>query len=242
MRLGQGLGQRPRLLLTILALLTMSTLLGSLSACAADTAIYSSPPNITITTPVTTPTPSVPTIAQSAVTLGGSVVAFDKKFGANNCCFENGWDYKGPYGQMWTGVYIGSPDSLRNVDERSPQRVVGIENGGAMYAEMSWTLTQAKTICGSFLPPDAKYHSTTLVRYEAVNVTGFEAHYTSVSLANTLPASAFTDAKGQPTPPGTFSIYYEYSFNGPNHNSINRCTMGTDEQWVEHSRNDITTK
>jgi hypothetical protein len=206
----------------------------SLSACAdarGTTASGATPPATATTAPAT---PRGGIIPKSSAVLGGSVFAFNKKFGASNCCFENGWTYQGPYSQMWTGVYTGGPNSLTNVDERSTQRVVGIENGGVMYAEMSWTLAQAQSICGSFLPPDAKYHNTTLVLYEAVNVTGFEAHYTSVSLANTLPASAFTDAKGQPAPPGTFSIYYEYSFNGPNHNSINRCAMGTNIPWVEH--------
>lgn len=212
----------------LLTILTMLALLGTLSACSQGehlTAIY----------PTAAPLKQ-PNIPQSATTLGGSVVAFDTKFGASNCCFENGWTHQGPYGQLWTGVYTGSPNSVRNVDERSSQRVVGIENGGAMYAEMSWTVTQAKTICGSFLPPDAKFNTTTLVRYESVNVTGIEAHYTSVSLANTLPPSAFTDAKGQSTPPGTFYVYYEYSFNGPNHDSINRCTIGTDEEWVQRQQ------
>lgn len=218
----------------VLALITMMALCGVYLAGCADIGGTQAGRTTTIVATKTTPTPSAPTVSQNAVTLGGSVAAFDKKFGANNCCFENGWTYQGPYGQLWTGVYTGSIDSLRNVDESSTQRVVGIENGGAMYAEMSWTLTQAKTICGNFLPPDAKYHSTTLVLYNAVNVTGIEAHYTSVSLTNTLPASVFTDAKGRPAPPGAFSIYYEYSFNGPNHDSINRCTMGIDEQWVEH--------
>lgn len=211
-------------------------LICSLSACADAGGTTPSASSATPPAPASTPTatPRGGIIPQTSAVLGGSAFAFDKKFGANNCCFENGWTYQGPYGQMWTGVYTGSIDSLKNVDESSTQRVVGIENGGVMYAEMSWKLTQAQSICGSFLPPDAKYHNTTLVLYDAVNVTGIEAHYTSVSLANTLPASAFTDAKGQLAPQGTFSIYYEYSFNGPNHNSINRCTMGTDEQWVEH--------
>src|SRR6478735_391659 len=140
--------RRAGLLLTIL---TMLALPGILSACSQGehlTAIY----------PTAAPLKQ-PNIPQSATTLGGSVVSFDKKFGANNCCFENGWTYQGPYGQMWTGVYTGSSDSLTNVDESSTQRVVGIETGGVMYAEMSWILTQATTICGSFLPPDAKYHN-----------------------------------------------------------------------------------
>jgi hypothetical protein len=211
-------------------------LICSLSACAdaGGTTVSASgaTPPATASTPTATPLGGI--IPQTSAVLGGSVFAFDKKFGANNCCFENGWTYQGPYGKMWTGVYTGGPDSMTTMDESSTQRVVGVEDGGAMYAEMSWKLTQAQSICGSFLPPDAKYHNTTFVLYDAVNVTGIEAHYTSVSLANTLPATAFTDAKGQLVPQGTFSIYYEYSFNGPDHNSINRCTMGTDEQWVEH--------
>ena len=220
--------------LTLTFLLTLYSLCGCALAAGtppAGSVIYGKSAASTPPTPTATPNGGV--IAQGSAILGGSVFAFDKKFGANNCCFENGWTYLGPYGQMWTGVYTGSTDSLRNVDESSTQRVAGVENGGPMYAEMSWTLTQAKTICGGFLPLDATYHNTTLVRYDIVNVTGIEAHYTSVSLANTLPASAFTNAKGQPAPPGTFSIYYEYSFNGPNHDSINRCTMGANEQWVE---------
>ena len=120
-------------------ILTFLLTLYSLCGCAltartppAGSVTYGQSAASTPSSPTATPKGGV--IPQGAATLGGSVFAFDKKFGANNCCFENGWTYQGPYSQMWTGVYTGGADSLRKVDERSTQRVVGVENGGAMYA------------------------------------------------------------------------------------------------------------
>lgn len=206
--------RRTGVLLVILALLTV---LSSLSACADDTTRRASVPPGT-----TTPTPSNSTIAQNAITLGGSVVAFDTKFGAGNCCFENGWTYQGPFGQqMWTGVNTGHTIAS-NVDEGSMQPVIDIENSGPQLSDMRLTLAQAKSLCGGFLPADAK------LQHSITESWGSELLYTSTLLANTLPTSAFVYKDGAAAPAGTIFMYYEDSLSGPT-NTIGHCGLATDE-------------
>lgn len=175
-------------------------------------------------TAIPTATP-MPTIPQSTAILGGSVFAFDKKFGANNCCYLNGWNYQGQYGPMWTGLYTGDP----SFDESSRQRAVGIDNDGGGSSTL-WTMSQAKAICGGYLPPDAKYHGTTTV-YLANFVVGIELHYSSASLANTLPPQDFTDVNGKHTTSGTFYVYYQY---GSTSTSVYQCALGTNEQFAQN--------
>jgi len=213
MRLGQGLGQRPQLLMTILALLTMLTLLGSLSACSQGE-------HLTAIAPTAAPLKQ-PNIPESATTLGGSVVSFDKKFGASNCCYVNGWNYQGPYGPMWTGVRAGEATGntyFYGLDETSHQRVIAIDNAGWMDSELNLTMTQAKVLCGSFLPADAKLQRTSILSY------GSELRYTSVLLANTLPDRDFTDKNGKATPSGTIFVYYA----NPG-GTVDYCRLSTDE-------------
>ena len=82
------------------ALLAVLLIFCCLTGCAADVGGTRAGRTATIVAAKTTPTPSYPTIPASATTLGGSVVSFDKKFGANNCCYRNGWQYQGPFGQQ----------------------------------------------------------------------------------------------------------------------------------------------
>jgi hypothetical protein len=207
------LGQRPRLRLTILALLTLLTLLGSLSACGVTTIIDAPPPPI----------------PQSAVTLGGSVFAFDKKYGASNCCYLNGWTYQGPFGQkMWTGVNTDHTLGGSALDESSSQRVIDIENYGPISSSMNITMTQAKSLCGSFLPSDAQLQHTITVSRGGV-AAGSELTYTSTLLANTLPTSDFTDKDGKVTPPGTFFVNYDYSYIRPSGPLVAGCGLATAE-------------
>lgn len=210
--------QRSGLFLAVLAVLS---LLIGLCACATDTATQTSVPPADATA-VTIPTPAVPIIAQNAITLGGSVVAFDNKFGAGNCCFENGWTYQGPFGQqIWTGVNTDHTIAS-NVDEGSTQRVIDIENSGPQLSDMNLTLAQAKSLCGGFMPADAKLQHTITASW------GTELLYTSTLLANTLPASAFVYKDGVVAPAGTIFMYYEDSLSGPN-NTIGHCGLATDE-------------
>ena len=209
--------QRTGLFLTVLTMLIMTTILGTLSACGAGDS--TARPSLTS---APTSTPSEPTIAQNALTLGGSVVAFDNKFGAGNCCFENGWTYQGSFGQqMWTGVNTDHTVAS-NVDEGSPQRVIDIENSGPQLSDMHLTLAQAKTLCGGFLPAGAKLQHSITASW------GTELLYSSTLLANTLPASAFVYKDGAAAPAGTIFMYYEDSLSGPT-NTIGHCGLATDE-------------
>lgn len=210
--------------LTFIAVL----LLCSFSACADVGGIQGDGNTAPLAAP--TATPKGPTIPQTSAVLGGSVFAFDKRFGANNCCYDNGWTYQGAYSQMWTGVYIGSAGSLTSVGERSTQRVVGIENAGPMVSDMSWTMGQAKAICGSFIPPDAKYQGSSQVNTHSL-IQGFELRYTSASLANTLPSNAFKDVNGKPTAPGMLYVFYDYGL-ARSTDTIRWCRVGTDEHWT----------
>ncbi len=211
----------------------MLTLVCSLSACAdaRGTQASGTPTTLTRTVSTTAPTttPSGPIIPQTSAILGGSVIAFDKEFGSKNCCYDNGWTYQGPYGKMWTGVDTGN--NIWNVDETSSERVLGVENSGPLISDMNVTFSQAKTICGSFIPPDAKYQESTQVNTHSL-VQGFEFRYTSASLANTLPSNAFKDVDGKPTAPGTFYIFYDYGLAGPT-SAIDWCRLGTDERFAQ---------
>jgi hypothetical protein len=215
--------RRRRIALALTALVAVWGVAGC--ADTGDTQALSTP---TARAPAATSTPTKPTIPQNAVLLGGSVFAFDKKFGASNCCYRNGWDYQGPYGTMWTGVDTTHTVAI-NVDESSTDRVIAVENGGNLDGLLNVTLAQGKAICGSFLPADAKLHTTTTV-YLGNLADGLEDQYTSTLLANTLPPDDFADKNGKAMPPGTFSIFYNYSYSGSSSAPlVGQCTLATDE-------------
>src|SRR5690348_16873366 len=122
---------------------------------------------------------------------------------------------------MWTGVRTGVPTA--NVfsdilDETSYQRVIAIDTGGWMDSELNLAMAQAKVLCGGFLPADAKLQRTIALSF------GAELRYTSVLLANTLPARDFTDKNGKATPPGTIFVYYD----NPD-GRVDYCRLSTDE-------------
>jgi hypothetical protein len=122
---------------------------------------------------------------------------------------------------MWTGVRTGAPTAnvfFYGVDETSTQRVIAIDNGGWMDSELNLTVTQAKILCGSFLPADAQLQRTIALSF------GTELRYTSVLLANTLPARDFTDKNGKATPLGTIFVYYD----NPG-GTVDYCRLSTDE-------------
>lgn len=188
-----------------------------------------------ISVPTDTPPPGIP---QATAILGGSVFAFDKRFGATNCCFENGWTYQGPYGQIWTRIDMEQTDfgaPTKNMDESSLARVIGILNAGVGGYGAGWTMAQAKAICESFLPPDAKYQTSAYVASGAT-VIGIALYYTSASLANTLPPRDFThtDTHGNNrlASLGAFYVFYgygKYSFNDPASTTVDQCRVGTNE-------------
>jgi len=137
-----------------------------------------------------------------------------------------GWTYMGPLGKVHTVTYAG--DFGPDYDETSPHRVFGIENDVSRF-QAWWTVAQAKTYCASFAPADAKLTGTTAVTFDSTLADGFVQRYTSVSLANTLPAKDFVDAIGNAKTPGTFFIYYQYTYNGNKNPLVGTCILGTDE-------------
>ena len=201
--------------------------------------------DIVISAPLDIPPTKSPNIPHTSATLGGSVFAFDNQFGVYHCCDHGGWDYQGPHGPLWVGVYTGAKSGYNGTSgwygtsgttirtASSSQRVVGIVNTGALDVPTEWTVGEAQAICRRFLPPDAQYEATTTMRGH--DQVGIEDFYTSVSLANTVLPTYFKDWNGQPATPGTFYIVYKYfRISGPNAPTIGMCRVGTDEHWTQN--------
>ncbi len=173
--------------------------------------------------PTATP---VPTISINAATLGGSVKAFDNKFGDNNCCREDGWDYQGPFGATWTGVYAG--DS--NFDWLSNSRVFGVLTEPQPSGQ-SWDASQTGTMQSQFMPSDAVLKSTQPA-YLGNLVEGQEKTYFSALLAHTLPASDFKDNSGNLVQPGTVYVYLHFADYGNDSSHFDQCALSTDEHFA----------
>lgn len=198
-------------------------------ATDSTTGSASGTPSSATRVPAATPKPAV---AENAAVLGGAVYAFDSKFGSSNCCYRNGWDSQGPYGVVWTGVwYDGSVGGA--VDEQSKDRVTTISITDQDDTPAYWTVSQADTICTPYLPPDARYKGTSAVKDIGGDVKGTEKRYTSVLLANTLPASDFTDVNGHAVSPGTFYVYYSAQYNDSPTMLVGWCILSTDEQQAQ---------
>ncbi len=208
-----------------------------LSACG-DTAQSTLPQTTSVPTTQPTPgqvtrvptAPPKPTINLSLAILGGSIHAFDQKFGSNNCCYRNGWTPPNdPYVAVEDDTYNGL-----NVDETSLNRVVLIEiqpQSDGQTADSVWSASNATSICNAYLPPDAKYQSSFLV--PLANVTkGSVKVYLSTLLANSLPAKDFVDRNGKQGKPGTIYVYYDYHYDASH---IGGCTLdlqGNDSLWA----------
>ena len=178
----------------------------------------------TATAPKPTAAPAHP-IPQSAATLGGSVFAFDDHFGDATCCLLSGWTYHGQYGPLWTGVSTGgATTSPTSFDWRSADRVTGIDNQPTDTVS-AWTMSQARAICGSFLPPDAEPTGGA-----TTTAHGTEQRYLSASLARTLPASAFRDVHGQIVAPGAIYVFYETGGGS----SVSQCALSSDEHFAQN--------
>lgn len=167
-------------------------------------------------------------IAENDAVLGGSISAFNNKFGDNNCCHNNGWDTN----TMWVGVYTAEDGSAwyQAVGEQSHERVVGIYinpySSSISSSDVFWTgLQAAKQVCDVYLPPDAKFQTT----YQYVStgvVIGTVNEYYSPLLAHTLPSSDFTDVNGHPEKPGLFFVFFNSYASAPS--QIDHCVLGTD--------------
>ena len=168
-------------------------------------------------------------IDENAAVLGGSIFAFDNKFGSNNCCNRNGWDTH----TAWIGAYTAEHGSgwYQAVGEQSHERVVGIyinpygDSTGSL-ASTTWPgLQAAKQVCNAYLPSDATLQ-TTYQHTFAGNVDGSVNEYYSSLLARTLPSGDFTDVNGHPEKPGLFFVFFHGYGSTPS--QIDYCVLGTD--------------
>ncbi|HEX8730080.1 MAG TPA: hypothetical protein VF739_15725, partial [Ktedonobacterales bacterium] len=135
------------------------------------------------------------------------------------------WTYHAQYGPIWTGVYTGSAaTSPTTFDWRSTDRVIGVDNQPTDTVS-AWTMSQARAICGDFLPPDAEPTggATTTAK-------GTEQRYLSASLARTLPASAFRDVHGKLAAPGAIYVFYETDGGS----SVSQCALSSDEHFAQN--------
>jgi hypothetical protein len=67
-----------------------------------------------------------------------------------------------------------------------------------------WSKQEASDDCAAFLPPDAVYK-------QQINLTyGYDNIYSSASLAQQFPASAFVDVNGKQVQAGLFDVQYLY--------------------------------
>jgi len=181
------------------------------------------------TTKVTTKKVTKPVgIAESKAVLGGSVFAFNNKFGDNNCCNRNGWETN----TMWVGVYTAEDSSrwYQAVGEQSHERVVGIHmkpyNTDINQAGTPvWDMPTAKRVCDMYVPPDAKLQTTYQHVYAGL-VDGTIKEYYSPLLAHTLPSSDFTDANGHLEKQGLFFVFFHSYGSTPSQSDY--CVLGTD--------------
>ena len=214
----------------ILIFFVFMTLL--LSACGETTQSTTSQTTFAPTRqPTSAPTtPPKPTINLNLAMLGGSIHAFDQKFGSNNCCYRNGWTPpSGPYVAVEDDTYNGL-----NVDETSLNRVVLIEiqpQPDGQTTDPVWSVSNATSICNAYLPPDAKYQSSFLVPLADLTKGSVKVYYSTL-LANSLPSKDFVDRNGKQGKPGTIYVYFEYH---PDASHIGGCYLdlqGNDSLWA----------
>ncbi len=208
--------KKPLFLLSIVCIALL------LSACSKSTL---NAPSQTTSVPTA---PPKPVINLSLAVLGGSIHAFDQKFGANTCCYRNGWTP--PH-----GPYVAVEDDTYNdmtLDETSLHRVALIEIQPPLDGPTAvWSASSVTSICTAYLPPDATYQGS-FEETLADMTKGGVMVYDSPLLANSLPPKDFIDRNGQPGKPGTLYVYFDYL---PDANHIGSCFLdvrGNDGQRV----------
>ncbi len=219
------------ILLSIIALVLIGGGISQLNSSNTDSSIFNNTPVPTqvITQPPTrqieTPTMQQIGIPESKALLGGSIFAFNNKFGDNNCCNTNGWDTN----TQWVGVYTAEDGSrwYQAVGEQSNERVVGIrihpyDNQGTSV----WDMPTAKKTCNAYMPSDAIFQKTYPHTFANI-VDGVIFEYYSPLLAQTLPSNDFTDSNNRPEKPGIFFVFFDNA-SYENAAQIDFCALGTD--------------
>ncbi|HVB22416.1 MAG TPA: hypothetical protein VNG51_10755 [Ktedonobacteraceae bacterium] len=130
-------------------------------------------------------------------------------------------------------VYLSVEPEDRNFDEQSPARVVWIsiqpENFNTFQESATWWIPAiAYKICNAYLPPDAIFQNK-IVYNDIGAIAGYAKEYYSRLLADTLPASDFTDNNDHIERHGLFFLYFDYGGDGQH---LIDCYLGTHEKDV----------
>lgn len=192
------------------------------SAIATATPTRTATPGATSTpTPTALPTPSPTTPGVKAAVLGGTQAAFVAAFGqpvagsnasVGRLQFQLYPNTNIPFLIVQLDIFDGSAvaDRAFSITAQAPPN-------------QPWTLSQAQNICRGFRPADAQFLGSQQI-IEPGGVEGVDEQYTSATLANIFPASAFVGPTGEPVAAGSFDIHFIFA--APNSsNQITSCQL-----------------
>lgn len=133
----------------------------------------------------------------TTATLGGTEKAFISAYGPYAALPNSTTEYRDHRATI-QGEDTAITVALTSNDDNMRVRYIKIQPGDS---SSTWSNAQAQTIAKTFLPADAVY-----VKDKTVADFGTEHIYSSQLLAQSFPASAFTDADGNAVPAGTFYL------------------------------------
>lgn len=168
--------------------------------------------------PTDTPTPP-PTV--STATLGGTENTFIAKFGQPSLSHAGTDSYTDAAKNLSIDVNFDW-----NIDRTPNMRAFGV-TASPIGDNQTWSAATGKALCLSFLPSDATFVKTVPSAQQSSGLGLIEMYYSQL-LANTLPASYFTDYNQHQVKPGTIYLVYTYgSLNSPSR--IQSCDVDTDQ-------------
>jgi hypothetical protein len=203
----------------LIALLLLSCIVGALndqsSGTTAATSNANASPTVASTQPASAPTvqptlaptiqptpktqqvaPTQPAPATGDPVLGAPIGTFITRFGQPK--------------QMGTGYYSFQNDSIEaNFSSDNDKRTLIVSRNAPNNQE--FTLQDGRAACVPFLPADATYTGKHMTQYNSDGSLRDEQYvYVSPLLGKAMPASIFTDEKGNNTTPGTIGLILTY--------------------------------
>lgn len=173
------------------------------------------------TSPATSsPTPSPAAGDAGPAIIGGTLEAFEAKFGAPN-------DHSDPSVFMYhfwrcgqaLDCVIVTTDYLDGATAALAHRIIHVI---VAHPDSSgpWTKSEAEAYCRTFAPNDLRYVKTIP---DVSGGTGYDIVYYSPTLAKIFPAKDFTDTNNNVTQDGSLDIEYLYA--GDNPDQIDSCDL-----------------
>jgi hypothetical protein len=142
------------------------------------------------------PSPTTAPATTGDPVLGAPIDAFIARFGQPK--------------QMGTGYYSFQNDSIEaNFTSDNDKRTFAVSRNAPNNQE--FTLQDGRAACLPFLPADATYTGKHMTQYNSDGSVRDEQYvYISPLLGKEMPASIFTDEKGNNTTPGTIGLVLTY--------------------------------